>query len=328
MRGQAVQPAACGVPRALFAGLMVATALVGLTHSATAQTSALELVGTLDGPAELLVVLGDYAYVAAAAELRIIDLSTPEHPVERSVFTVPERIYGLHVSGMTAYLAGGLEGLHIVDVSDPDGPTLIATHSTPGQAMDVITIGTTALVGNLMTGLEVVDLSDPTTPRLVTTRETPGYPRAVTAWDALAYVVDQPSGIHVFDMRAPHDPSALASHPSEGGPARSVALADGRAYVVYQGSGLVEILDVTDAGTPHRVGSYDPPGRPELIAVQGTRIAVPNGRAGVEVVDVSDPGAPKVSGSYDTPGTARDAAFAGELLIVADGTGLVVLRVR
>ena len=142
---------------------------------------------------------------------------------------MPERIYGLHVAGTTAYVAGGLEGLHLVDVSDPDAPTLLATHETPGQAVDVTTTGGSALVVNLMTGLEVVDVSDPTAPRLLATHDTPGYQRAVTTAGTVAYVVDQPSGVHLFDMTTPASPAARATYPAARGLARSVAIADGRA---------------------------------------------------------------------------------------------------
>ena len=218
----------------------------------------LELVATLDGPAELVAISGDRAFVAARADLRVIDVSDPARPVETGRVSVPEGIYGIAVGPSHLYLAGGLEGMHIVEVVKGANPRLIATHPTPGQAVDVAAVGENALVVNLMTGLEVVDLSEPSHPALLVTQETPGYQRAVAAAGSLVFVVDQPSGVHVFDLERPAEPAALGNHPAAQSPARAVALAGDRAYVVYERTGLVEVLDVSDPTSPARIAPTRP----------------------------------------------------------------------
>ena len=53
----------------------------------------------------------------------------------------------------------------------------------------------------------------------------------------------------------------------------------------------------------------------------------PLGRSGVIVVDVSDPSSPTPVASYDTPGSARAVAMRDDLVVVADGNGLVLLQI-
>ena len=309
--------------------LSIAVAVASAPHGRTAaQASALELVATVDGQADLVTVEGTYAYVVAEAQLRIIDVSDPSRPAERGTLTVPERIYGLHVVGRHAYLAGGLEGLHIVDISNPAAPELLATHQTAGQALGVTTAGTTALIVNLMTGLEVVDISDRSAPALLFTQDTPGYQWGIGGIGSQVLVVDQPSGIYLFDVSDPETPVELGVHSTEQ-PAQSVAVGAGhRAYVVYGRTGLVEIVDIEDASSPRLVGSYQSAGRPQRVAVQGFDMVVPAGEAGIELVDVSNPATPTSVASYDTPGTARSAALSNNLVIVADGDALLILRRR
>ena len=75
------------------------------------------------------------------------------------------------------------------------------------------------------------------------------YQRAVTAAGDLAFVVDQPSGVHVFDVSEPTAPVVLGVHTAQQAPARSVTVNGDRAYVVYQQTGLVEVIDVENPST-------------------------------------------------------------------------------
>ena len=43
-------------------------------------------------------------------------------------------------------------------------------------------------------------------------------------------------------------------------------------------------------------------------------------------MDVSDPTAPALIATYDTPDNARGVALAGNVILVADGEALLVLR--
>ena len=305
-----------GVALALLVGAPIA-----------AQPPALELLATIEGPANLVAVEGDYAYVSADNELRVIDLSEPTRPEVRGSLAVVGRIYSIYAAYQTVYLASGLDGLHIVDVSNPSSPHLLSTHQTAGQALDVTIVGRTALIPNLMTGMEVVDVSDRSAPVLLSTEETPGYQWGIGSHGLHVFVVDQPHGLYLYDVSKPEALTELGVRESEE-PLQSIAFGDhNQAYVVYAGSGLVEILDVTDPAAGLRsLGSYQSSGRLRRVAVYGSRLLMPAGRSGVELVDVSSPSAPTLVASYDTPGDAGGVALTDELIVVADGTALLILR--
>ena len=295
-----------------------------------AQPATLELLASLDLPAALVELAGDYAYVAGGETFQIVDVSEPARPAALGTFTAPGPIWALHVAPPRVYLTAGLEGLYIVDVSDPRAPVLAGTHQTAGQALGVTTSGTVALVVNLMTGLEVVDLSDAAAPALLQTQETPGYQWGIAGADSRVLVVDQPSGVHLFDLSDPAAPVEQGVYETEQ-PAQSVVLGDGnRAYVVYARSGRLEILDVADPATPSLAGSYQPArssGRFQRVAAEGSTLVVPVGADGIEVVDVSDPATPTVTATRDTPGNAQGAAIADGIVAVADGDALLILRI-
>lgn len=295
----------------------------------SSQTTTLEFEASLDVTAHLVELRGDRAYVAADETFRVIDVSDPSRPSELGTLAAPGRIWGLHIAEPYVYLAGGLEGLHIVDVTDPRAPALLATHPTAGQALGVTTSGTTAMVVNLMTGLEVVDISDRTAPTLLSTHETPGYQWGIGGTGSKIFVVDQPSGLHLFDLSDPTAPVGLGVHTSNQ-PIQGVATGAGdRAYLVAPRGGVVEIVDVGDPADPRLAGSYQPSGPfPRRVAVQGFELIVPIGEAGVEVVDVSDAANPTPVATYDTPGQAQDAAIRDDLVAVADGNSLLLLRAR
>ena len=311
--------------------LAAAAALLLFACGAAAQPGALELAASVEVPADLVALEGDYAYAASEATLRIIDLSDVTRPTVRGALAVPGRIWSLHPAGGTVYLASGLDGLHIVDVADPDAPALLATHATAGQALGVTASGSTALVINLMTGLEVVDTTDGAAPNLLHTEATDGYQWGIGGGGARILVADQPTGLHVFDVTTPAAPVLQGVYASDR-PVQSVAAGDdGRAYAVLAGSGTVEILDLGDPSNPRLLGAHQPSrpgGRTQRVAVGGGAMAVPVGEEGVEWVDVSDPAAPTLAATLDTPGAARDAAIAGGILAVADAAALLIYRIR
>ena len=101
-----------------------------------------------------------------------------------------------------------------------------------------------------------------------------------------------------------------------------------RAYVVYQQTGLIEIIDITSPTTPKLLGHYETTGQPEMVAADQTSIIIPKRGDGIEIVNLADPTQPTVTTTYDTPGTARDIAIHGNYLLVADSQSVEILRWR
>jgi hypothetical protein len=176
-----------------------------LAQSATqlpAQPTALTVVGSIPGPADLIQVHGDRAYVAAGSLLRVFDLADPATPSLLGSFTFPAKIWSFRVSGSFVYAADGWSGIVIVDLSNPAVPRLRGSFKTLGEAWGLSVTEQKALVANQMSGIDVVDVSDPDKPMPVGNYFTEGYARDVAAFGPLAYVVDQPTGFSVLDVSA------------------------------------------------------------------------------------------------------------------------------
>lgn len=101
--------------------------------------------------------------------------------------------------------------------------------------------------------------------------------------------------------------------------ANGVAVDGSFAYVAAGATGL-QIVDISDPGTPFLAASFDTPGNANDVRVAGGFAYVADGDRGLAVVDVRVPVDPAPAGSLDTPGVATDLALQGDLLVVADGS--------
>lgn len=201
--------------------------------------------------------------------------------------------------------------LAVIDVSDPASPTprgSLVQRSDSFTCVDVA--GPFAYLG-AGDGLRVVDLSDPTKPIQVGSCPLDLVIRDVDVAGARAYVIGS---------RDIYEP---------------------RGWVTHQ---VLEVVDVSDAAHPARVGSYVAPegssGYAEHlyrgISVAGSRVYVadrPEYRPGaVRIFDASDPSNPSLAGSYPLasgPLSYRSGILApeGGYVYVADGTHLRVIDV-
>ena len=92
------------------------------------DTSMIQLVGSLDGSATCVQVVGARAYVGGPDSLRVVDVSNPASPAVLG--SVPGEVADVHVVGNVAYLAGP-GGLRIVDVGDAAHPVVRGSYDLP-----------------------------------------------------------------------------------------------------------------------------------------------------------------------------------------------------
>ena len=74
---------------------------------------------------------------AGVGALLVLDVSTPETPIEVGRFDGARSPHRVAVAGDHAYLADYLSGLRVIDVSIPSAPFQVARYDTPGQAWGV-----------------------------------------------------------------------------------------------------------------------------------------------------------------------------------------------
>lgn len=317
-----MRPALSSAARVTAAMTVAACAGILFAPPAGAQTSTFSLVGSIPGPADLIDVQGNRAYVVAGSTLRIFDLTNPSAPARLGEYTFPEKIWGIRIVDSLVYAAADFFGLGIVDVSNPAAPTLRGSLKTPGQAKNVAVFGTKAAVADHMSGVDFIDTSNAAAPTLLGSFYVEGYARDVAAAGSMAYAVDAPTGLYVFDMSKPGPLEPVHAQQSATAPGSIVVSEDpaGPRIAVLIGGGSLQVYDLTQPAAPVRAGTFRTPGgRPVRAALSGSRAYVADVREGLHVVDLSAPATPRLVGTYKTPHPARDVAVAGSLVLVAVG---------
>ena len=298
--------------------------------SASAQTMHFEPVGSIPGPADLVRVQGDQAFVVAGTSFTVYDISNPETPKRQGTYTFPEEIWGFRLHSSRAYVGANFFGLGILDISNADEPTLIGSFKSLGQTKIGDVFENKVVFIDHMEGLVMLDVSNEAEPVAAGSFFLDGYARDVTASGAFAYAVDSPSGLYVFDLSQPvplepvgvlHAPNAPHSmEVSEGSDASGPKLLCGA------GRGNLQVYDVSDPTMPVKAATFATPGRAERVALAGNLAYVADGAAGIQVVDLSAPSQPKLVGTYETSRPARDVAVDSLVFVVVGDEEVLVLR--
>ncbi|MCB0203127.1 MAG: hypothetical protein KDI03_23885, partial [Anaerolineae bacterium] len=146
----------------------------------------------------------------------------------------------------------------------------------------------------------------------------------VTAVDFVndyAYVLvqgDYPYFIAILDVSDPASPRVIRRYVpgSEHDPLDIVV----HGQYAYLNGGLldIDIVDVSNALSPHLVGSISTPGQPGQYVIDGNYIYVGDS-FNISVVEASDPARPRVVGFYDIS-SSRDIAIIGDYLYTVGQT--------
>ena len=303
-------------------GAVLATVLGLFATSAYAQGMALEPVGEIPGPAELVRIQGDRAYVSGGHTFTIWDVSDPAHPVARGSHTFPQEIWGFRLTEDRAYVGANFFGLGILDISDPDAPVLLGQHKTLGQTkIGDIASGKVGIIDH-MEGFVLIDVTDETAPAGIGSFFLDGYARDVVTAGNIAYATDSPSGLYVFDLSRPGMPEPIGVIHAPAAP-RDIEVSVGTdsrpTLIVGAGGGDLQIYNVSDPAAPTKLSSFETAGRATRVSLDGDYAFVADTEAGVQVVDLSDPANPVSAGSFETPRPARDVSAAGSLVLAVVG---------
>ncbi len=228
----------------------------------------------------------------------------------------------LAVDGGLAFVAQGA----FLSVVDLDSADLEPVGFVPLPAQPIAVAAEGALVVAYLdqdAGLVVVDASDPTAPLLRGGCAVAGdWEGGVAVAGGHAFVASSSDGLVVVDIADPDRPAVVAT---VAGSARTVRVADGRAWVLDGIGGRLRVFDVSQPRTPTLLGSVQLVD-PQDIAVAGTVAFLAEGRgaSGLRLLDVSDPRSPTELAFL--PVSAGDAgapparvAVAGSLVALAGG---------
>ena len=285
-------------------------------YTVTAQTLTFEHVATIPGPADLVEVTEQHAYVAADRTLTIFDISDLSAPQRLGAYSFPEKIWGFLVADSLVYVAADFFGLGILDVSDPAAPVLLGAVKMPGQVKNVDVSGDTAILADHMSGVDLVDVSNLANPVALGSVFLDGYSRDVAVLGSLAYAVDDPSGFYVLDLSRTDAWEPMSAIQSAKGP-RFVE-AEGTLAVLL-GQGALQVYDVSTPTTPVHQSTYATRGSAVRVVLAGHLAYLADGQEGLQVVDLSDPANPRVAGNYAPAEPVRDVAVADDKVLVAVG---------
>jgi hypothetical protein len=116
-----------------------------------------------------IAVAKDHAYVTSERLLRIIDVSSPEHPRQVGVYSIGDsgEIENLAVAGNHVYLTGNALGLAVIDVSKPAVPSYRGGSVNVDYSFGLFVSGKYAYVADRIedNGLVIVDISNPDRPK-------------------------------------------------------------------------------------------------------------------------------------------------------------------
>jgi hypothetical protein len=265
-------------------------------------------------------VVGDRAYVAAAAGLVIYDVSDRSQPRSLSrLFLDRSGSFKLEVSGNFAYVLSGAifferTILRVIDVSDPQAPRQVGEYTdlAESRVQGMLLMGTTLALANA-NAVDLVDVSDPSQPAKLATLPIVSEPEQVVglaahgstlfaAWQGLGG--DLPlGGVTAIDIANPSAPTQVSvlnlDQPPYGIAGAGAALYVGITtdVVVLDASDPAELVEVTRLDFPLSSDT-------ELYA-EGARLFVGvqpvEGQFSVSVFDVQNPLAPQLLGQEALP---------------------------
>jgi len=124
-----------------------------------------------------------------------------------------EDAQGVLVSGSTAYVAAGYDGLVIYDITEPHNPVKLGQLETY-YAYDVAVNGNHAYVADYEGGLRIIDISTPAAPSLVATYPTSDYAYGLDVAGSYAYVAIDSGGLEIINIATPSTPTFAGSYPT------------------------------------------------------------------------------------------------------------------
>ena len=119
-----------------------------------------QVIGSLAEPSEAIhiTVSDQIAYVTDGNSFLVLDVSNPREPSLLRELEIPGFTEGFVISGNSAHIAGGYNGIYTVDIEKPANPVISGVSSTPYYANDVSVNKNMAFIIDLFAGMVVAPL--------------------------------------------------------------------------------------------------------------------------------------------------------------------------
>lgn len=268
---------------------------------------------------------GNLAIAAAATDdRRVVDVSTPAAPVQRSTLPNPTSSFveSILMVGNHAYILDG-GTIDAWDLTDPSNPVDGGGSPTNEYGIsDMATDGTRLIYPSYSNGLRLLSLADPDVPTLVGSSGVGDVMKDIATSGNYTYIASGESGLLVLNtsnQAAPAYVTVVTTTTS----IDKIKVVGSYLYAAAGSNGL-EIYDLSNPASPSLTGSYVTFSNPRDLAVRSGHAYVLNGNY-VTVIDVSTPALPAfVRNITFTFGTIAVASTAGAIYVAENGTALKV----
>lgn len=235
----------------------------------------------LDGGATTIALDGIQAYLGSADGLWIVNVSSPASPSLSGNTSLPGPTFDVAVNEGLAYVACGEHGLRIVNVSEPALAGELGSHVISGTARAVVVVDGVAFVAWGQAGLQTIDVSDPEDPQPLDSIDA-GETLGLAVRGDRTYLAVNNSGLHEVDISNPGDLGQRGFFSTLEDQAMNLALA-GNLGLVAVGERGVQFIDI-DSPIAGWTGTYDTPGTPLAIKIDGRYAFIADGPGGLQVV--------------------------------------------
>jgi len=236
----------------------------------------------IEGGADTLTLDGVHVYLGTADGLWIVNVSVPASPTLLGNMSLPGQTHDIAVEDGLAYLACGEQGLWIVNVSDPASPDELGSHVITGTAQALFVEAGVAFVAWGEAGLLTLDVSDPENPEPMDALEITGEAMGLAVREERLYLAVDDSGLYEVDISDPDNLGQYGFFSTLEDRAQNVILA-GKLGMVAVGDRGVQFIDI-DSPAAGWTGSFDTPGTPLAIEVEGRYAFIADGTGGLQVV--------------------------------------------
>ena len=287
------------------------------------------LIGGIDVPGLGidLAISGNYAFVPVDhSDLRIFDISDPEHPTLVGSLETTVRATDVKLAGGHAFVLDVRVGLEVFDITDPNEPIRLAKVEIVGFHDDLAVSGDTVFVlsrpsdDNLPSVLTVIDVGDPADPVVAAKVDMQARGKVFEVDGDRLYFMEYSAFMHIYDILIPTAPVLL--HSLAIGTAISSFAVDGDLALV--GGQEVRVVDLADPAGPAIVGSVDSFSYARAVAIDGHVGYLIDTQAGLGLIDLSDPTAPEIVATTGIEMNGRALEIVDDLAFLVGGGMSVV----
>ena len=288
-----------------------------------AKLKALNLPGLAQG---LAAIDGRILVAGGRSGLQILTNSPESLRLDYAVDT-PGKAFDVVVGDGRVFVADGLDGLHAV-VLGKDRGHIADTIRLKGNLKSVAYSRQSLYVGSLQGDLHIVEAKSHGRMNLLSSLSVPKPLLDIAVRNDYAYLACGTAGTFIVDIHSPVQPVLVGKvkvpdylQPFDCSTSLTVT---GRQLFVANGRAGIQVYDLTNAQSPHLVGSISTLGNAISLVVSGRQVYVANLLTGLQMINCQDPDSLQMIGDLSVNVKAKGMVVIDDELFASTNLGGVV----